>query len=284
MCKFGMEERMPRGVSSGLNEKGGMDDAEFKKYVKNNIMPLYLDALDVPGKRVMVKVDSGPGRLNVPLLAHLRERGWYLYPGVPNTTAVSQETDQNYGPFKTQFRKNLAEIVDARLAAEESVSLQPWLVGMIVFGGSDLVTGYEVPDCAFSKGFSREACLNAWAKVGAAPLTRKCLSDPKVNKTLGDGDDKFDEFLLSIQAANDLATHALTQGGYKGDLLKVKIVPRKTEVLTEPNSKEMIDMLAKASTHGAKFMATKGSHLMTDDFLLPTERTRQRRSWRNWGR
>ena len=95
------------------------------------------------------------------LLAELRVRGWYLYPGVPNTTAVSQETDRNYGPFKTQFYNNLAAIVAQRLAEKKTVSLQPWLVGLIVFGGVDEITGLELSDCAFSRGFSREACLNA---------------------------------------------------------------------------------------------------------------------------
>ncbi len=42
--------------------------------------------------------------------------GWvYMFPGVPNTTTVSQETDQNYGPFKTQYCKNLDAVVDKRL-------------------------------------------------------------------------------------------------------------------------------------------------------------------------
>ena len=72
-----------------------MYNAEFEKYVKNNIIPLYPDALDVPGKRVvMLKVDSMPGRLNIELLDELCFLGFYLYPGVLNTTAVSQETDQ----------------------------------------------------------------------------------------------------------------------------------------------------------------------------------------------
>jgi len=48
-CKFGMPERMARAVSVGFNEKGGMDDDEFEKYVKNNIMPLFPDALDLSG-------------------------------------------------------------------------------------------------------------------------------------------------------------------------------------------------------------------------------------------
>ncbi len=148
-----------------------MDNDEFEKCLKNNIIPLFPDALDVPGKRVMLKVDSGPGRMNIELLVELHLLGFYLYPSVPNTTAVSQETDQNYGPFKTQFQKNLAAVVmEQRLEQNKSVSLQPWIVGLIVFGGTDPVTGFELIDCAFKAAFSKKACLNAWAKLGAAPL------------------------------------------------------------------------------------------------------------------
>ncbi len=67
-----------------------------------------------------------------------------MYPSVPNTTAVSQETDRNYGPFKMQFRKNLAAVTDQRLEQNKSVSLQPWIVGLIVFGGTDPITGFEL--------------------------------------------------------------------------------------------------------------------------------------------
>ncbi len=81
---------------------------------------------------------------------------------------MSQETDRNYGPFKTQFRKNLAAVTDQRLEQNKSVSLQPWIVGLIVFGGTDPVTGFELMDCAFTAGFSKKACLNAWAKVGGS--------------------------------------------------------------------------------------------------------------------
>ena len=94
-----------------------------------------------------MKVDIGPVGLNMSLLAHLREHGRYPYPGVPNTTAESQETDQNYGPFMTQFHKNLETIVHVHLAAKE---LQPFKVGIFVFGGNDLVTGYKLTDCAFT--------------------------------------------------------------------------------------------------------------------------------------
>jgi hypothetical protein len=53
--------------------------------------------------------------MNINLLAELRASGFILFPGVPNTTAVSQETDQNYGPFKTKHGKNLDAVVDERI-------------------------------------------------------------------------------------------------------------------------------------------------------------------------
>jgi hypothetical protein len=87
--KFGMDEPRYLGVSVGLNEKGGMDEAEFEKYIRNSILPLFpdtynmpekqmdkaefekyirnsilplfLDACDMPGKHIMIKVNSSPG-------------------------------------------------------------------------------------------------------------------------------------------------------------------------------------------------------------------------------
>ena len=77
------------------------------------------------------------------------------------------------------------------------------------------------PDVSYSSaGFSKEACWSAWEKVGAAPCMQKCLLDPKVSKSLGDGDD---EYYNLIQVANDHAVHALNKMGYAGHLLGVKI-------------------------------------------------------------
>jgi len=59
-------------------------------------------------------------------------RGFILYSCVPNTTHVTQETDQNHGPFKTQFSVNLELIVAARLEADFSLSLGPKFVGLPV--------------------------------------------------------------------------------------------------------------------------------------------------------
>ena len=87
-----------------------MDAVEFEKYLSNRILPLYPDAKDVPLKRVAIIVDSGPGRLNLQMLAKLRVRGFYLIAGVPNTTHVTQATDRNYGWFKSIYRNNLTKL------------------------------------------------------------------------------------------------------------------------------------------------------------------------------
>ncbi len=109
--KFGYDNDQIFPCTLGLNEKGGMDREEFEKYIFNGIVPLYPNALDVPGKRVLIKIDSGPGRNNNEVMcARLRNLGIYLYPGVPNTTAVTQETDRGYGKFKSGTRQNLADL------------------------------------------------------------------------------------------------------------------------------------------------------------------------------
>ena len=234
-------------------------------------MPLYPDAAPEKGKWVILKCDSGPGRLNLDLLADLRTSGFILFPGVPNTMAVTQETDQNYGPFKTQYCKNLDVVVDERIKQKKSTTLPTWQVGLIVFGGVDPETSIVVKS-AFEEGFSRDGCRNAWEKVGAAPLTRYCLNDKKVRKSIGDGTADFQQLLLNIQDANDMATHALTNGGYNGAALKRTIVEIPTlEKITEENSKERYDVLKKANTHGKLFSALGGFHLTGDDIFISAE-------------
>ena len=47
-----------------MNTKGGMDDNEFELYLLNAVFPLFPDAKYQKGKRVLLKVDSGPVRIN----------------------------------------------------------------------------------------------------------------------------------------------------------------------------------------------------------------------------
>ncbi len=59
------------------------------------------------GRSVVIKCNSGLGRLNPTLLEYLHYHGFILYPGIPNTTAVTQEMDQSYGPLQSAIRMNL---------------------------------------------------------------------------------------------------------------------------------------------------------------------------------
>ncbi len=93
--KFGLSQTTSCLATFGMNEKGGMDMVEFAAYIRNAIMPLYPNAEPSFGKWVILKCDSGPGQMNLDLLADLQSSGFIVFPGVPNTTAVMQETDQN---------------------------------------------------------------------------------------------------------------------------------------------------------------------------------------------
>ena len=101
----------------------------------------------------MIKIDSGPGSCFAILVADLRHLVFYMYSGVPNKMEVTQETGRNYGPFKTQFRMNLEHVVSSRINADVSVSLQPWLVCLIVFGGEYDKTDFVITESAFDVGF-----------------------------------------------------------------------------------------------------------------------------------
>ena len=83
-------------------------------------------------------------------------------------------THQSYGPFQSKLRTNLHVLFDECLHAEKVTTLAPWIVGLVVFGGEDSEMGCVV-GLAFQEGFSITQNLNAWARVGAVPLTRACL-------------------------------------------------------------------------------------------------------------
>ena len=123
-------------------------------------------------------------------------------------------------------------------------------------------------------GFSREACKEAWEKIGAAPLTKKCLNDNKVRKLVGDGDEEYDHLVKIIQEANNLSTHTLTENGYDSSAFKDNIdalQQRTNKIVTEENTIERRRALMDATTHGKKFSATGGFHLTSDDIFISAE-------------
>jgi len=208
-------------------------------------MKLFPDAAPVRGRWVVIKCDSGPGRLNPDLLAFLRFHGFILNPSVPNTTAVTQETDQSYGPFQSAVRTNLQLIIDKRIHTDAPTSLSPWIVGLVVFGGEDPETGLIVGS-AFQRGFSRALNIKAWEKVGAVPLSRKCLSSPKVRRSIGDGDDVQQVLVHLIVEHNTIACYVLSLEGYNRDVMRVTLKPiERTTVITAAHTQERIELLSR---------------------------------------
>ena len=197
------------------------------KYLFTSIVTLFPHAKDKPGHRILLKVDSGSGQMNLNLLVKLRLLGFVLYPCTPNTTHVTQETDQNLGPFKTQFLSNLDLIVEARWTLKKSLSLQQKFVGLPLFGGVDRDTQNHVEVGAFQKAFVQLKCLAAYKKGGVATpegVTRACLNNPQVFRNLSSDDDDDDTKLKRlIQAANDRAVHALKQADYAAEYLQATL-------------------------------------------------------------
>ena len=110
--QFGHTEEKSFTASTTVNTKGGTDARVLAQYLMHVLKKLYPNASDTPGNRVLFKIDGGPGRLDIKSLAELRVKGCYLFPGVQNTTHVTQETDQNYGKFKSLLRKYLQQLMN----------------------------------------------------------------------------------------------------------------------------------------------------------------------------
>ncbi len=81
--------------------------------------------------------------------------------------------------------------------------------------------------------------MQAWEKVGAAPVTRKCLESDKVRREFGDEVDEMNEVMKRSQEQNDQCIFFLTGRGYDGSALSSKLNQKKvTAPVTRPNSKE----------------------------------------------
>jgi hypothetical protein len=282
--RFGCAEERIWPCTIGMNEKGGMTDDEFEKYIDNSIVPLYPDLEDTPGKRILLKVDSGPGRNGRELLMKCRFRGLYIYPGLPNATSVQQETDHNYGPFKGVVRDNLKKMSSAFYAAGLRIPLNTTTFGLIVYGGTIPVGPSTTITCrnALAETFDVESNLTSWREVGAVPHTRKCLTNSKVRHDGTDERDTNFDAYQDIQSQNDYSTAQLNLMGYRGDVLRAQFCPDKISerkesmAVTVANTRERQEAIAAANTHGAKFFVTGGEHVTSNDMFKAAEINRRK--------
>jgi hypothetical protein len=279
--RFGYTEERSWPCTIRMNKKRGMMDKEFEKYINNSIVPLYPDLKDMPGKCVLLEVDSNPGRNGRELLMKCQFCGLYIYPGLPNATSVQQETDLNYDLFKSIVRNNLKEISSAFYADNLLIPLNISTFGLIVYGGT-IPVGTSTITCqnALVETFDVALNENSWREVGAVPHTRKCLANLKVRH---DGTDEWDpnfDPYQDVQPQNDYSTTQLNVMGYRGDVLKAqfhldKITERKASLpVTVANTRERQEALAAVHTHGKKFFVTGGKHVTLNDIFISVELNR----------
>ena len=88
------------------SKDSSVTDQIFIQYILHLKTFCYPDAKDVPGYRVLMKADSGPGRMNKEFLAIARSHGFYFLPGLPNGTELGQEMDQVFAEFKGILEEN----------------------------------------------------------------------------------------------------------------------------------------------------------------------------------
>ena len=224
---------------------------------------------------MIVKVDSGPGRTNIEMLAYLKVLGIYCVPGVPNTTHVTQETDQNYGLFKTIFRSNIETLSQARFDIQKTLQVQD--LPLLVFGGIDDITQVTLQD-SFDRAFSISANIKCWKKCGAVPVTRSALlADDVRHQVVVEEDGTIDletdseaQLLIQLQQTNNVCCSILNSKGFDGYQLKLNaplVVKKKTLVVTRPQTKERLDAIIEAKGAGGMFHATGGEHLNSDDYF-----------------
>ncbi len=274
--RFGYDDGKYHPCTFGMNDKGGMTKDEFEEYIKNSIITLYPDAADTPGKRVLLKADSGPGRKNTDLMAHLRARGFYFLPGLPNSTHVTQEMELLIGELKSVFYNNLENLTRGCLLRRRAVPSGAEIVGLLLFGGSFF---HNEPDehtikeylNAFEVAGQKEKMTSYFKKIGFAPFTRNYLDNKRVRHD-SENDPMADEY-DALEYHNAAACGILDILGYDGGLLRAQ-VDRKSRVvleqqpLTRPGTIERATALAGAVTHGQQFKVTGGHHLTSNDFFI----------------
>jgi hypothetical protein len=300
-----------------VNEKGGSDCRTLHQCLTAYQQRLWPDAADIPGKRVLYKIDGGPGRLDEGALADSRARGIYLFPGVQNTTQVTQETDQNYGQFKSDVRSNIAALT-ADLVREYSRQLahhqadptncrapskMPQLgrehYGIILSGrDANQAKGFSSLRPAFHNAFCQTKNLAAWAKVGAVPMTRQAMRHVSVRSEVMREDncilvEEFDPFcifdyksatMLDVEQQNKIVCAHLNSMGYNADSFVVK-ARRKAHNLVQRLSRqtseeERVIALAKSGISlSSIFFVVGPSCLSTDEIFKAIEYKKKLELW-----
>jgi hypothetical protein len=233
---------------------GGMQGYIWNKWITEYLMYYYPDAQDVPGKRVLIKADSGPGESSVDetvwlllltnflslllliagrnfgevardFLVMLRVCGFYFYPGLPNGTELGQEMDQLFSKLKGLLYGNRDKLWKARLKeGRENAVLTLNDIGYILFGGEiQLESGQQITlEKAFEQGLTPDLIQGAREKCGYCPATRAALNSERlrhevvedVSGNIDNDADPYGSLLNQLEIDNHKVCEKLIEKGY----------------------------------------------------------------------
>lgn len=116
-AKYGNTSQRYYDVNIQYSTKGSMTKSIMASWVQG-FSEYYPDVADENGKRVMLKSDFGPGRLqNEEAMTSLLIDGFKFFGSVPNGTEITQEMDQLFSEFKRLCYANrdqlIAEVINA---------------------------------------------------------------------------------------------------------------------------------------------------------------------------
>jgi hypothetical protein len=182
----------------------------------------------------------------------LYERGVLILMGLPNATSVQQEMDALYGPFKSATYARGEKVVQAKLKtrglARRNGEQQRSTVLSLDF--SDLATIVNgAPDDSqanrpFYSQFTKEKILSSWAKIGFVPFTRKCLTNPKVRRELGQH--TRNERLEAFQFDYDLLIDDIESIGFNPGILDSAVPTAPVHVERSSTAKAQVEQLLKS--------------------------------------
>ena len=131
-------------------------------------------------------------------------------------------------------------------------------------------------------GFDRNK--DVWDTIGIVPFNRKCLKDDMVKHEvviLPNGEIDYDadpqtKELLEKESRNKEAVIVLNENGFDGNRF-LKKAPKLDQSklpmnVTVPGTRARQDLLARCTTHGARFHATNGDALNSNDVFIMMER------------
>jgi hypothetical protein len=289
-AQYGLSTRRHFLPSFASSPKGGMNKNIFRNWMLTQVLPLWPDLADLPGRRVFLKADSGPGRMATEFLAETAVEGMYFFPGLPNATEIGQEMDQLFAAFKTCAYKNRDKLYRARVSGDGADAILSFEdVGYIIFGGKvKLPNGTEIElEPAFTKYFSPEHVQAAREKCGYFPATRNALKSDRIRHEIVEDEDgnmmdgSYTLMLDELEQQNHRMVDKLVEKGYAlaqlGKRNVQRITARQIEgraaVRTEPSTRERQDLLMKCARAGHFFEITDGGGVLNSaDMLLSRER------------